>query len=103
MRCSSDNERLKEIITGQKTRYFFDNYLKPLCIWSSNPPYIKHTKDVQRLDKFICAASRFRSKINISELERYLIENLAWSTENAYWVRQRIETGLEILNLNKKF
>ena len=103
MRLSCGNQRLKEIIKGKKTRGFFEKYLTLLCMWSYNPPYIKHPKDVQRLDRFICAASRFRSQINISELERYLIEDLTWSIENAKWVRQRIETGLDILNANKKF
>jgi hypothetical protein len=103
MRYASDKKRLQEIIKSPKTRQFFENYLNPLCIWGSSPRYIKHPKDVQRLNRFICAVSRFRSKINISELERYLIEDLAWSIKNAHWVRQRIEIGLEILKANKNF
>lgn len=103
MRYASEQKRLKQIIKGKKTRQFFENYVNLLCLWASSPRYIKHPKDIQRLDRFICAVSRFGSKINISELERYLIHDLAWSTENAHWVRQRIETGLEILNISKNF
>lgn len=103
MRYTSEQKRLKQIIKGKKTRQFFENYVNPLCIWGFSPRYIKHPKDIRRLDRFICAVSRFGSKINISELERYLIEDLAWSKENAHWVRQRIEIGLEILNISKNF
>ncbi|MBD2018429.1 hypothetical protein H6F96_31290 [Microcoleus sp. FACHB-53] len=103
MRYASEQKRLKEIIKGKKTRQFFENYVNPLCMWDSSPRYIKHPKDIRRLDRFICAISRFGSKINISELERYLIEDLAWSKKNANWVLQRIETGLEILKASKNF
>jgi hypothetical protein len=103
MRYACEHKRLKEIIKGQKTRHFFENYLNSLCMWGSSPRYIKHPKDVRRLDRFICAVSRFGSKINISELERYLVHDLTWSIENDHWVRQRIETGLEILNISKNF
>ena len=103
MSYTSDKKRLKEIIKGQKTRWFFESYLAPLCMWGSSPRYIQHPKDVYRLDRFICAISRFGSKINISELERYLIEDLAWSIKNAKCVRHRIEIGLAILKANKNF
>ena len=37
MSYTSDKKRLKEIIKGQKTRWFFESYLAPLCMWGSSP------------------------------------------------------------------
>jgi hypothetical protein len=67
-------------------------------------PKSYHPNDIERLDIFICAVSRFcRKRIDLYRLKRYLIEDLDWDYKDAEWCFDRIETGLEILKVNKKF
>jgi hypothetical protein len=94
---SKEEIGLKEIISSLKARGFFEKYL----IFS---PLSYHPNDIERLDFFICAASRFCKKsIDIEYLERYLIEDLHWTKEDAKWCCNRIEIGLAILKVHKKF
>jgi hypothetical protein len=87
---------LQEIISSPKARGFFEKYL--------NLALSYHPNDIERLDFFICAASRFcRKSIDIEYLERYLIEDLDWPKEDAKWCCNRIQIGLDILKVHKKF
>ncbi|WP_016949277.1 hypothetical protein [Anabaena sp. PCC 7108] len=95
---SKEDIGLNEIISSPKTRERFERYL-------SSHPQSYHRNDIERLDLFICAASGFckRKKINTELIQQYLVEDLNWSKENAMWCRNRIDVGLEILEVNKKF
>jgi hypothetical protein len=41
--------------------------------------------------------------VNLWELEKYLIEDHNWGSRDAAWVIRRIQTGLDILNANRRF
>jgi hypothetical protein len=82
---------LKEIIPGEKTRRLFELFL-------GNHPRSRHFSDVERLDRFICALhSRGGGRVQVSEIQRYLIQVLNWSESDASWCVQRINIGLEVL------
>ncbi|MBO1051902.1 MAG: hypothetical protein HEQ25_07855 [Dolichospermum sp. DET73] len=94
---SKEDIGLQEIISSPKAREFFEKYLIFL-------PLSYHPNDIERLDSFICAASRFCKKsIDIEYLKRYLIEDLNWTKDDAKWCCNRIEIGLAILKVHKKF
>lgn len=87
---------LANIIPGGKTRTFFQRYLNA-------HPVSYHPLDIERLDVFICALSRFRSSINLALLNRYLREELKWNKKDSNWCTKRIDTGLCVLEVNRKF
>ena len=89
--------RLEDIIPGKKTRHYFETYL-------NGYPLTHHPADIQRLDIFICAAHRYSHKaIDIDLIYTYLCNILKWPEEESKWCCNRIEIGLKILKVNKKF
>lgn len=94
---SSDNKHIEEIITSKVALKIFNRFMNAY-------PTSYHPNDVQRLDKFIIVASIYcRKEINLELLEKYFIEDVGWSNDNARWCCNRIETGLQILKLKKKY
>jgi len=93
---SDETIGLDKIIPGKKTRQYFERYLALY-------PLSFHPLDIERLDFFICALKKYRSKVNLHYLQGYLIENLSWNEKDARWCINRIETGLDILEANMKF
>jgi len=94
--ATGDELTLESAISGKKTRSYFERYL-------SQHPTSYHAYDVQRLDVFICVASRYpRCRLNLGRLQRYLIEKLKWKECDATWCTKRIETGLEVLKVNRR-
>ncbi len=87
-------KKLSDIIPAAKCRQFFEKYLL-----QPTP----HPLDVQRLDVFICALLRYGATVDTDEIERYLIGDLGWKRERAAWVKQRIDTGLDVLKVDRKF
>ncbi len=88
---------LDTIIPSPKVRKFFEKYLNVF-------PTSYHPSDIKRLDIFICAASRYcRRGINLYRLRSYLVEDLNWTAKDAEWCFNRIEIGLDILSVKKKF
>lgn len=88
---------LENIIPGKKTRKFFINYI-------NGYPLTHHPADIQQLDLFTCAASRYcRKTIDLDSLYNYLQATLEWPSNEAKWCCDRIDAGLKILHLNKKF
>lgn len=92
----NENIGLKDIIPSSKARQFLERYLHAY-------PTSCHPKDIKRLDAFICAAMRYcRKRIDVDQLERYLREDLNWSSENAKWCCNRIATGLDVLEVYRR-
>lgn len=91
-----DNITLNDIISGNKTRTFFQRFLNA-------HPVSYHPLDIERLDFFVCALFRFRSSIKIDLLNRYLKEELNWDKKDANWCTKRIQIGLRVLEANQKF
>lgn len=87
---------LPEIITGTKCRRFFES-------WLQTPTPTSHPSDVHALDRFTCAAFRFGAKMNLDRLARYLIEDRKWNADSAAWAMERIQAGLDVLKVNRKF
>ena len=96
IKISNEIIRLDKIIPGEKTRKYFERYL-------SAYPLSFHPLDIQRLDFFICALKRYRSKVDLQYLKEHLINDLSWNEKDASWCINRIETGLDILEANMKF
>ncbi|HWL53640.1 MAG TPA: hypothetical protein VNQ90_14475 [Chthoniobacteraceae bacterium] len=97
VQCTSAEFTLKDIIPAPKTRSFFERFL-------AHHPTSRHPCDIRRLDVFICMAFRYcRRTLNCHRLQRYLIEILHWSPEDAEWCCNRILTGLEILEIDRRF
>jgi len=89
--------KLEDIIPGRKTRKYFDAYL-------NGYPLTHHPADIQRLDVFICAVHRYcREAVDVDLLYAYLCNVLKWPEEESKWCCNRIEIGLKILKVNKKF
>ncbi len=94
---SNGRASLKNIITSKLVLELFERYL---CL----NPTSYHPNDIERLDLFICAVSRYsRKQLDIDELRRYLIEELNWSLEDAEWCYNRIRIGLDVLAVHKTF
>jgi len=91
---SSAEKGLAEIIPAEKCRKFFEAYLR-------RPT--SHPLDIERLDVFICALFRHRAKVNTHEIWAHLVEDLGWDRERASWVKERIDTGLDVLAIDRKF
>ena len=90
----AEEKHLSDIITAAKCRQFFDQYLlQPTS----------HPLDIQHLDVFICALMRYSAKVDSNEIERYLVMDCGWKREKAAWVKQRIDTGLDILKVDRTF
>lgn len=99
--CSNPEKTLTDIITAEKCRRFFERYLN--CP-SWNPSSIRiHPSDIEKLDVFICALIRYGAKVSLDEIEKYLIEDQKWKTTDAAWVRNRIEIGLDVLKVDRRF
>ncbi|MEH1949785.1 MAG: hypothetical protein V7K77_22960 [Nostoc sp.] len=97
IKLSKEDIGLKEIISSSKTRDYFERYLR-------FSPQSYHPNDIERLDYFICAASRYcKKKINSELIEQYLVEDLNWPPENAKWCCNRLNIGSVILTVNKNF
>jgi len=101
VRSSNPSKTLADIIPAQKCRMYFERYLN--CP-SWNPSSIRiHPSDIEKLDVFICALVRYAASVKTHEVERYLVEDLSWKPEDAAWVRCRIDAGLDILAVDRKF
>lgn len=99
--CSNPNKTLADIIPAKKCRKYLERYLDS-SIWSSSS-LPTHPADVQKLDVFICALFRFGADVRPDEIESYLIGDRKWTPDDAAWVRRRIETGLDVLKVYRKF
>lgn len=93
---SSEELTLPTAIPGKKTRELFSRYLALY-------PTSYHRCDIDRLDTFICAAFRYCRRLDVDKLRRYLLEVLSWDGQDANWCCDRIETGLDILKVNRRF
>ena len=88
---------LKEIISGKKCREMFEQYM------NLNPTSY-HPLDIERLDAFIYCLSRntMKSK-DLGLLRGWLIEENGWSPKDANLCVERIDVGLSILRVNRKY
>lgn len=86
---------LADIIPGKKTRKFLESYLH-------GHPLSFHPSDVQRLDVFICSLVWYGSKVSSHDVHDYLTDDLGWPREKAVFVRDRIETGLAVLDVYRR-
>lgn len=93
---SSPNKTLKDIIGGEKTRRFFQ-------AWVHSPTPLSHPSDLHALNRFICHLFRHRGKAKTWEIEPYLVSDLGWTKEAARTAVARIDSGLELLRVNRRF
>lgn len=95
LRVSSDRIALEQLISSEKTRKLFLNYLHGY-------PLTFHGSDIANLDRFTCALFRYRAKVSPDNLAQFLIEDRGWTKANAHWVRDRVRTGLEVLAVHRR-
>ena len=94
---SKDEINLDDIVTRKIPKKILKTYL-------SIHPLSHHPSDIGRLDQFICALSRYsRKRIDLDAFQALLMEEHRWSSKDANWCRTRVEIGLEVLAVNKKF
>ena len=99
--CTREKKTLADILPGEKCRKFFERFLS--CdVWGSHS-LPSHPSDIEKLDVFICALFRYGAEIHTDEIERYLIADRKWKPADATWVRRRIDTGLDILKMDRRF
>jgi hypothetical protein len=94
-------KELREIISGSRTRGLFERFLVASDIWGI--PARHHSKDIQKLDAFICALHRYRSHLEVDALESWLTETKLWPRVDAEWTCARIRTGLQVLCVDRRF
>lgn len=87
---------LADIIPGEKSRRFFE-------AWLHTPTPISHPGDLYALDCFICHLFRHHGTTRTWEIKPYLVNDLGWKCESARWVVARIEAGLELLRVDRRF
>lgn len=88
---------LEDIITAKIPRKSFQRFL-------NMHPLSHHPYDIGRLDRFICSIARYsRKPINWNYLGEFLREKKNWSETNISWCLNRIETGLEIISVYKRY
>jgi hypothetical protein len=89
--------RLSDIVTSNVARKLLRSYL-------ALHPLSHHPLDIQRFDAFTCAVFRYmRKPFDLDAFQTLLAEELGWSAKNAAWCRQRVEVGLDVLAVNKRF
>ena len=99
--CTNEDKTLVDIIPGEKCRKFFEHFLK--CdVWNSRT-LPSHPSDIEKLDVFICALFRYGAEVRSDEIERFLVVDQKWSRTDATWVKARIDTGLDVLKMNRRF
>lgn len=94
---SKTDLKLEDIITANIPRKTFQTFLNLY-------PLSYHPCDIERLDKFICSVSRYsRKPINWGYLGEYLRKKESWPETNISWCLDRIEIGLQIISVYKKY
>jgi len=94
---SKDEVALADVITGKITKKLFERYLLM-------HPLSHHPLDNGRLYAFICSVSRYNRKpFDVEAFGHLLQEELGWSEADAEWCCTRVEVGLEILAVNRRF
>lgn len=97
VRTTDASIRLNGIITGEKCRGLFEKYM-------NLHPLSYHPLDIKRLDTFICCLSRHaKNRPDLALLKRWLIQEKGWSDKDASWCIERINTGIDILDVNRKY
>jgi hypothetical protein len=87
---------IEDIISSPTCRRLFEQFL-------GVHPFNFHPLDVRRLDEFIVAVSRWGRKVDSSRICRFLSEEKGWKSKDAEWVRNRLDTGIEILRVRGSF
>ena len=90
------NKTLADIIPGIKSRQLFESWLK-------TPLPLAHPSDLYVLDRFICHIFRHHGNVRTYEIESYLVHDRGWKPEAARVAIVRIETGLELLRVDRTF
>lgn len=93
---TSDKVSLSTIITGSKARELFQRYLDLY-------PLSYHPNDIERLDIFICHLSRHaKNTFDTEALKCWLMNEKVWKQKDAEWCANRINIGLDVLEVNRK-
>lgn len=97
IKLSKAEIKLADVVTGKIPKRLLDRYL-------SMYPLSYHPLDMDRLDAFICALSRYsRKPFDLEAFEYLLKEELDWFDSDAAWCRNRVEIGLAVLTANRKY
>ncbi len=89
-------KRLSEIIKGPKCRRLFE-------AWFHTPTPLGHPNDIYFLDCFIWHLFRHPGTFRTYELASYLVQDRKWEPDAARSAVARIEAGLELLRVDRKF
>lgn len=97
VKSTSEVVALRGIISGKKCRELFERYL-------NLHPTSYHPLDIGRLDAFICCLSRHaRKRVDLELLKGWLRQEKGWSEKDAAWCVDRIDVGLSILKVDRKY
>lgn len=94
---SKENVGLRDIIGGKISWRLFNQYISLF-------PESFHPNDLARLDAFTCSVSRnSRRYLDLDLFEVLLRDELGWSKMMASRCRGRVEIGLAVLAVNRKY
>ncbi|HZM03991.1 MAG TPA: hypothetical protein VFC44_13350 [Candidatus Saccharimonadales bacterium] len=96
VRIIGPDKKLKDIIPGEKSRMRFE-------AWLRTPTPLGHPNDLYVLNCFICHLFRHPGRVRTYELEPYLVQDRGWTPALAHELVARIETGLALLRVDRKF
>lgn len=97
VKATSESIGLQGIISGNKCRELFERYL-------NLHPTSYHPRDIERLDAFICCLARHaRKSVDLELLKGWLLQEKEWSDKDATWCVDRVDTGLSILKVNRRY
>jgi hypothetical protein len=96
VRTIGPDKKLEDIICGEKSRALFE-------AWLHTPTPLEHPSDLYMLDSFICHLFRHPGAVRTYELEPYLVQDRGWTPALAQFVVSRIQTGLELLRVDRNF
>jgi len=94
---TSEDRGLEAAISGERSRRYFEDYVRAHTVLTHHPA------DIDRLDRFICAAHRFGGRCDPDDIAQYLREDLQWPVQDAKSVRDRIRIGLSLLKVHSRF
>ena len=95
--CGTDSLDAQAMFRDKRILRFFERILVA-------NPRSSHPSDLEKIDRFICVLSRYyRGEFCLERLSSLLIQDYKWAEDNARRCAERVDIGLDVLRVNRKF